>query len=344
MRSITVSIRNFFVQHQGLHFFSGDFKWWVKPAAGFFMSGVVALAVQAQQTPSPQGAAVEGKLGNLSGRIEILGRVFNMPLRVGEDQARVVFYRTQQDALPGATSVFVNGEYHASIVRGGYSELCISPGPAEFGSRQMQAGARPKDPYDTISAMQVPGGRTQYLKVHVVGGRPVLRNMSEEQALRELDELRLQMHTISRVDAAQACREVIKPEMYEVELGADALFAFDRSSLDALLPEGRMSLDRLIEQLREQNIQVQRMHAIGHADPLGTAAHNERLAQDRAQTVIQYLQSNGLDRALMSSEGLGARQPVVDSCGRRPTPEAIRCNQPNRRVVLRITGISPKRR
>jgi OOP family OmpA-OmpF porin len=71
---------------------------------------------------------------------------------------------------------------------------------------------------------------------------------------------------------------------------------------------------------------------------LGKAAANERLSVNRAQTVRQYMQSAGLVSANFSSEGNGARQPVVTDCSSVISPRSIACNQPNRRVVVVVTG------
>ncbi len=296
-------------------------------------------AAQAQQALSPQ--VVEAELAGLRGRIEVLGDLFKQPPGLGKDQSRIVMYRTGEDALPGATSVFVNGEYHASLVRGGYSDICLSPGNMELGTRQMKAGARPKDPYDAFSVVQLMPGQTHYIKVHEARNLPLMRLVPETQALQELEALRFQSHTISRVDAAQTCRFVPQPVTRDIMISADALFHFDRFAHDAMLPEGRRSLDLLLERLRTERIQVKSIHVTGHADPLGSDAHNEQLGISRARTVREYLQVNGLQDVPITSEGMGSRQPAVTHCGRAPTPEAVRCHQPNRRVVLTITGIAP---
>ena len=41
----------------------------------------------------------------------------------------------------------------------------------------------------------------------------------------------------------------------------------------------------------------------------------------------------------VTTEGRGAREPVVRSCSRVTTPESMACNQPNRRVAVEVTGL-----
>lgn len=68
----------------------------------------------------------------VNARLDVLGALFTPPAAIGASQARMVFYRAaNRDALPGAIGVFVNGRYHTSLVPGGFSQLCLSPGAVE---------------------------------------------------------------------------------------------------------------------------------------------------------------------------------------------------------------------
>lgn len=271
-------------------------------------------------------------------RIEVLGENFKPLAAVSPTQARIVVYSLPDTRLPGATSVFVNGAYHASLIQGAYSDLCYSTGPVELGARQMQVGQRAKDQPDTITTLQLQGARTHYLRVREQGGRPVLQPVAAEQALQELPKEKLQQHTISRV--AQPCIEA--PALAEPTrhtLAADTLFAFARADRNAMTATGLGAIDHLMVRLRNEYTRLDRLHIIGHADPLGDYAINERLSIERANTVRQYIAGTGQINAPISAEGRGAREPVVGTCGRTDTPQARECNQPNRRVVIEVTGV-----
>lgn len=275
-------------------------------------------------------------------RIEVLGKVWHTPFSIGSNQSRILVYRTPDSNLPGATSVFVNGQYHASLVPGGYSELCYAPGSVEIGARQMRTGNRPKDLMDTISALNLQPGQTHYIKVNEQGGRPVMQPVGSAVAQQEAPGLRYQLHTVSRVDRAQDCREVAMaaqpPAPKQIALATDALFAFGRSDEASMSQAGRRSLDKLVQTLRNDYTQLDRIHIVGHADPLGQTASNNRLAEQRAQTVRDYLLGHGLQSVRITSEGRGARELVVTHCGTKATRAAIECNQANRRVVVDIVG------
>lgn len=126
-------------------------------------------------------------------------------------------------------------------------------------------------------------------------------------------------------------------QMETLELGADALFAFAGSARKDLNAAGVRSLDNLVAKINTDYVDIKRIHIIGHTDRIGSAASNHMLSLARANTVAHYLIDNGIARNVITTEGRGLTQPVVD-CGTstQKTPELIACLQPNRRVVLEI--------
>lgn len=282
----------------------------------------------------------------VNARIDVLGALFTPPSAIGVSQARVVFYRAaNRDPLLGATSLFVNGRYHTSLVPGGFSQLCLAPGAVEIGARQFRVGRTAKDKFDTVSALNLPSAQTQYLSVVEVSGRPVMTPVPASQALIEMAGTRLQLHTVSRVAQAQNCvptapapvvTAVAQPDQFI--LSSDALFAFGKSDLAGLTAGGRRSLDHLISRIQNDYSNVVRVHVTGHADPLGTPEFNQRLSVERADTVSQYLKRQGRLTAPITSEGRGDRELVQTNCSRVATNNSIVCNRVNRRVVTEVIG------
>lgn len=298
----------------------------------------IALA-QAGRSPS----YIETQQAGVNARIEVLGQAFTSPYPIGADQSRIMLYRTTQGRLSGATSVFVDGRYHTSLVPGAWSALCYRSGAAELGARQMQVGSRPKDLADSITAVQLQGGQTHYLRVQEEQGRPVLQPVPAAQAHQEMSQFKEQVHTVSRV--AQACREGVAPgavaqpgnALQRITLPADTLFAFNRSDAAGMTGAGLAAMDNLLAMLHADFARVEALHVVGHADPLGNAQDNERLALQRARTVATYLQTRSSSLAI-TTEGRGDRDPVVSTCSRQITARSIACNQPNRRVVVEVLG------
>ncbi|MBX9450084.1 MAG: OmpA family protein [Taibaiella sp.] len=102
-----------------------------------------------------------------------------------------------------------------------------------------------------------------------------------------------------------------------------------------LRPESGAELEKLITLMNENpSIDVQ---IRSHTDSVGSAEYNDRLSNDRAQSVVDYLVSAGIDRSRLSTLGLGKSSPAVDNS----TDEN---RQKNRRTEFRIVADHPTRR
>ncbi len=246
---------------------------------------------------------------------------------------------------PGAASIFVNGDYQTSLVPGGYSELCMAPANVKAGVRYRDVERNANAArLDSISEVPMQDGRTQYIRVQeqaIRSGTPrlVLVPVDQDRAVRELDGTRLQMHTVSRVKGQQPCQAVAVQATEAITLAGDTLFMFNRSDRSGLTDHGINALEQLMLQLRTRYKSVEHVHLIGYTDPLGSNAYNQRLSQQRASTVSEYMQISPLLRGRITTEGRGSKELVVTGCGNTPTPKTQACNQPNRRVVVQVTGV-----
>ena len=122
-----------------------------------------------------------------------------------------------------------------------------------------------------------------------------------------------------------------------VSFAADSLFTFDKS---VVRPEGRAALDKFAQELKGTEFDV--ITVEGHTDRLGSTAYNQRLSTQRAEAVKAYLvSSGGLAAAKVSAVGKGEAAPVTkpEECkGNKQSPKLIACLQPDRRVVVEVTG------
>jgi outer membrane protein OmpA-like peptidoglycan-associated protein len=73
------------------------------------------------------------------------------------------------------------------------------------------------------------------------------------------------------------------------------------------------------------------VQAEGYTDSTGTAALNERLSQQRADSVGDYLVGQGMPRDRVSARGFGPSEPVASN-------DTAAGRQQNRRVQLVVTG------
>ena len=129
---------------------------------------------------------------------------------------------------------------------------------------------------------------------------------------------------------------VVAPVPRRVSFSADSLFAFDKSMVR---PEGKMALDTFAGELKGTSYDL--ISVEGHTDRLGTAAYNQKLSAERANAVKSYLINSGVDSTKISATAKGETQPITqaDDCkGNKATAKLIACLQPDRRVVVEVTG------
>lgn len=138
--------------------------------------------------------------------------------------------------------------------------------------------------------------------------------------------------------AAPAPAPVPAPANEMFALGADALFAFGRGDLGGMHPEGRAKLDAFAQSLKAARA-FEALVVVGHTDRIGSAAANEALSRQRAETVVSYLAMRGLPRESMRAEGRGKAVPVVECEGSVANVALQRCLAPNRRVELEVFGL-----
>lgn len=299
----------------------------------------VCLPIFAQSSPD----VVVGTVANP------LGAEFEQLAKVTVKQGRVVLYRASGSGA-GAASVFINGGYQSSLVHGGYSQICLSPSQVNIGVRLVENGRDVRRDFDSVEQISVPGGKNVYIRVvDRDNGTAGLKVVSEDLALSELKSTRQQIHTVSRVrgaanceldlDAPKAAPMLVALEK-EIPLAADSMFAFGKSDLQSMLPEGRAALKTLAERISATYKNQDRLavQIVGHADPFNRSgdAVNTRLSLERAKTVGEYFVANGFKPNQIITDGKGASEPVITSCGTTRTQANFDCNKPNRRVVVTV--------
>lgn len=120
------------------------------------------------------------------------------------------------------------------------------------------------------------------------------------------------------------CPVIVKDMTDSINLAASNIF-FKTGSFE-LLPYSFTALDNLVRILTENktiNLIIE-----GHTDNVGSQMNNQKLSENRAKTVAQYLSNKGIEKSRLKAIGFGREKPIAtnDTEGGRAK---------NRRVALK---------
>jgi len=130
--------------------------------------------------------------------------------------------------------------------------------------------------------------------------------------------------------ADAAYQEVVKDiHLKNIAVGSkivlrNIFFDFDKFTLR---PESTAELERLIKLLMD--VPSMRIELSGHTDSKGSAVYNQKLSENRAKAVVEYLVQHGIDGKRLEYKGFGMDQPMADN----KTDEG---RQLNRRTEFKI--------
>jgi len=99
--------------------------------------------------------------------------------------------------------------------------------------------------------------------------------------------------------------------MQPVETGSvvvlrNIFFDFDKFDLK---PESQVELNRLVDLLNQNK--TMKIEIGGHTDNKGSAEYNQKLSENRARSVYEYLINKGIDKNRLSYKGYGLTQPLT---------------------------------
>jgi outer membrane protein OmpA-like peptidoglycan-associated protein len=90
----------------------------------------------------------------------------------------------------------------------------------------------------------------------------------------------------------------------------DLLANFEFNS-DKLTPAARENLDQFAKALKDPRLAGSRFEIDGHTDAVGPEEYNQGLSERRADAVVSYLTSEGIDASLLMAKGFGKAKPRV---------------------------------
>ena len=121
-------------------------------------------------------------------------------------------------------------------------------------------------------------------------------------------------------------RKRVKVKKDRIELNEKVHFAYDKAKIQ----KRSYPLLNEVSEVLKSNSQIE-IRIEGHTDSRGSDSYNEDLSQRRAQSVVDFLVDNGIDRSRMKAKGFGEKRPIESNA-----TEAGRAA--NRRVEIHITS------
>jgi|GEM_PF-1577791 len=138
---------------------------------------------------------------------------------------------------------------------------------------------------------------------------------------------------VKNVDDALAACHSATPR--HVVFDTDVLFPFNKSAQQDMILSSQSKLDAFAEKLANNPGLWQRMEITGHTDHLGEPAYNQRLGQQRADTIRHYLINHfGLPGERIQTKSMGAAQAIKNCPDIQNAEQLKACLQPNRRVEI----------
>jgi OOP family OmpA-OmpF porin len=150
-----------------------------------------------------------------------------------------------------------------------------------------------------------------------------LKNVIKEARYEYLTELENQRE----IEQDHDVQRIVVGAKFEIK---NIFFDFGKATLT---DDSKQELDKLYEIMNRSEMVIE---FGGHTDNVGSDEANQRLSQERVNSVKQYIADKGINPARMSAVGYGETQPVASN-------ETDEGRQQNRRVELKITSLRLER-
>lgn len=157
------------------------------------------------------------------------------------------------------------------------------------------------------------------------------RKTCQFKVLFDQDKIARNFHWAPEACAAILNQTAAAPSVKPFSLSGDVGFSFGSAALTAA---GLNEVRHIAAQLKQAE-QVQSITVSGHTDRIGDAASNQRLSQQRAESVRRGLVAEGVPAAAVQAQGFGKDRPVVQ-CDQQNRSDLIACLAPNRRVDIEV--------
>ncbi|KGQ69518.1 hypothetical protein OA57_11375 [Chelonobacter oris] len=259
-------------------------------------------------------------------------------------QSQVIFYREATAINGPAVNIYVDGNYHTSLLPEHYKAVVLCAQTHFFStafSRATNFADKSQGVYFTV-----PSKQSSFIKV-VSGsnGEPEFERVDAVTGKSAVQRMPPQKQTLSRVASAGECREKIVLQNFA--LSAKALFQNGRADLNGMLEAGKKEMHDLASDLKRLDPRrISHIVISGHSAPGESVATSMKLSAERAKTVLNFLQREGVQFP-MEVTGYSSQQSLSQSCAAGNSNDINSnnikmkeaCDQSNRRVEVTVYAI-----
>jgi outer membrane protein OmpA-like peptidoglycan-associated protein len=150
------------------------------------------------------------------------------------------------------------------------------------------------------------------------------QDAAQQQAYNAADQTdQMRQHLEEQLNAVLATRETARGLIVNL---SDVLFDFNKSTLKPAAREKLAKVSGILSSYPNLKLQIE-----GFADNVGSDEYNQKLSEERADAVRDYLVTQGVPQTNISAAGYGKSNPVADNSTAAGRAE-------NRRVQVVVSG------
>ena len=233
---------------------------------------------------------------NLGKQINTSGDDLGYKISISGD---LVYFSTSEDiysvTLPGTIrpEIVITVSGTVKDEKGNYLEAEIKWEDLESGEN---VGTLRSNPQDGTYFIPLPAGKKYGYYAEKEGYYPISNN---------IDLITIKEPTNVKVDIILVTAEAIVDTTITI---TNIFFDFDKYELKR---ESYPELNRLTDFLNDYS--QWKVEIMGHTDSKGTNEYNKILSEKRAQAVVDYLVSKGIDKSRIITKGYGEERPVASN-------------------------------
>jgi outer membrane protein OmpA-like peptidoglycan-associated protein len=165
--------------------------------------------------------------------------------------------------------------------------------------------------------------QAQDAQAHAQQAQAQAQQAQQVAAQSEQEKQQLRAKLLQQFNLILETRDTVRGLVVNI---GDVLFDTGKYTLRAPAREALAKLSGIVSAYPGLKLQVE-----GHTDSVGTPEFNQRLSENRAGAVREYLAQQGVDSASITSAGLGEGMPIADNA-------TAAGRQKNRRVEIIVSG------